>query len=89
MRNDTLYNMALEGKTIWVTVARPAIFNPATNQYEENKYIAAFKIGEEPKMLDGEYIKEGGKVKFFNDHNEALCAALAAARGKIMAAFSN
>lgn len=75
--------MDFNGHTVWVTVRRPAIFDKDTNQYTEEKYISAFMIGDEPGFLDGEYVKENGKLKFFDDHMTALCAAFATAREKI------
>ncbi|HYG35484.1 MAG TPA: hypothetical protein VEC99_11900 [Clostridia bacterium] len=83
MSQETLHQQDFGGHTVWVTVRRPAVFDPETNQYIEKGFICAFKIGSEPKMTDGEFVKEGGKPKFFQDHNSALCAAFDAARRKI------
>jgi len=83
MSQYTLLQQDFGGQIVWVTICRPAVFDPATQQYIEGGFICAFKIGSEPKILDGEYVKEGGKPKFFQDHNTALCAAFDAARKKI------
>lgn len=75
--------MDFGGYSVWVTVSRPVIVDPNTNLHTEGGFLAAFQIGDEPRMIDGEYVKEEGKPKFFQDHNTALCAAFAAAKKKI------
>ena len=84
MTNDGLYHVALNGRSIWITLIQPAIFIPEKNQYEKSGWICAFKIGDEPRMIDGEYVSDDGKIKFFKDQTEALCAAQAAARKKVL-----
>ena len=83
MKNDKLHKMDFGGKTVWITIWQPSEINPETGKSTEEGFITAFKIGDEPRMYDGEYIKENGKLKFFPDSNAAYCAATEAARKRI------
>jgi len=80
MSYEQLHLRDLDGHTVWITTYRPAVFDSEKNLYVEKGIICAFRIDAEPKMVDGEYIKENGKTKFFPDQNSALCAAFEAAR---------
>lgn len=81
--SEHLYSKEIGRQTVWVTVSQPAVFNPLTNQYEEKGFLAAFKIGDEPKIIDGEYVKESGKPKFFPSDEAARQAAFGEAEQKI------
>lgn len=85
MSHEFLAARDFGGHTVWVTIRCPAVFDEEKNEYTERGFISAFRIGTEPEMIDGEYVKEGGKLKFFPDHNSALCGAFEAARQRIHA----
>ena len=82
MKIGKLHMRDFGGQTVWVTTFTTAVFNPETNKYKD-QFICAFKIGDEPRLYDGEYVKEDGKTKIFSDRMTALCAAFEAARKKI------
>lgn len=83
MKSDQLFRMKLENQTVWITMYRPIIIDPISNQQSDLGFVCAFKIGEEPRMVDGEYLKENGVTKFFPDTNTAICAVNEEVRRKL------
>lgn len=83
MNQEKLHMRDFGEHTVWVTTYCPAVFEPASGEYRQDGFICAYMIDAEPRMYDGEYVKENGKPKFFPDHNSALCAAFEAARKRI------
>ena len=63
--------------------------DPKTGQSTEKGIFAAFRIDKEPRMIDGEYIKENGELKLFKDNAEAICAVHAAVEEKLRSFIPN
>ena len=84
MINDTLRLLYLKNQPVWITAYPTEFLDSDTNTILTNGYVCAFRIGEEPRLYDGEYLKdESGKLKIFDDINSAICAANKAAFQKL------
>lgn len=75
---------------VWITATKPWIFDPQLRRYKEpEQWAVAFNLHAPPKMIDGEYLKDGRKGKWFQTAQEAADAAFQIACEKIDASESN
>ena len=86
MKSDKTYLKDIRGRDIWITVMRPLIVDEQDNRrfQESSKYCCAFRIDKTPLVIDGEFLRDSsGNLKWFDEIDEAVDAAAAAADAKV------
>ena len=84
MKTDQTFYREHKNVGIWITASRPLILGiQGEPSKESDQWAVAFKFHGPPVMLDGEYLKDGSKGKWFQTAEEAAHAAFEAACEKI------
>jgi len=86
MKTDKTYLKHIRGHEVWITVMRPYIVDEqnSCNAHESSRYCCAFRIDQQPLLIDGEFLRDdSGNLKWFDEGADAANEAITAATTRL------